>query len=287
MYLKLKHWSKKVLIITILLGIVGCSVISLGYNRLPTIALAQLDTIFDLTDEQSNLVRPELDRWLQWHRTVHLPQYVNKLQRFEKLIIQDLTAKQFCEEFEDIKRFADEAAIQFIPALVPIAKTLTKEQIENWNKYQSKQDEEFIMNFGRGPKGEKINEKRLEKAIDRAEMFYGSLTIQQKEFLAKRLERSVFNVEQVLPERKRRHQEALNAVSLIQKGASPIQTLQTVWRHNQQSLNPTYAEYSNRMLQDGCSQLAELHNKTTKEQRRKAAQKLNGYAKDFQNLIKS
>jgi hypothetical protein len=40
------------------------------------------------------------------------------------------------------------------------------------------------------------------------------------------------------------------------------------------------------MLQDGCSQLSELHNKTTLEQRKKAAQKLNGYRKDFESLIK-
>jgi hypothetical protein len=36
-------------------------------------------------------------------------------------------------------------------------------------------------------------------------MLYGTLSTNQKEALAKRLEKSVFNVEQVLPERKRRH----------------------------------------------------------------------------------
>lgn len=40
------------------------------------------------------------------------------------------------------------------------------------------------------------------------------------------------------------------------------------------------------MLQDGCEQLSEVHNNTTLEQRQNAAQKLNGYRKDFQSLIK-
>jgi hypothetical protein len=232
------------------------------------------------------LARKELDSWLLWHRTTHLPQYVNKLKSYEKLIIQDLTPQQFCKEINVIRSFADEAVIQFLPALVPSAKTLTPKQIENWNKYQSKNDEEFMINFGKGPKGEIINERRFEKTIDRAEMFYGTLSAEQKEWIAKRLEKSAFKAELVLPERKRRHNEAVAAVNLIQKGAQPLQTLKNVWKNNQQSPDPKYANYSEEMLQYGCNFLAELHNKTTAEQRLKAAQKLQGYASDFQSLIK-
>ena len=69
--------------------------------------------------------------------------------------------------------------------------------------------------------------------------------------------------------------------------SSQVQWLQAVWDRNQKSPNPNYAAYSDKMLQDGCSQLSELHNKTTLEQRKKAAQKLNGYRKDFESLLKS
>ena len=232
------------------------------------------------------MARKELDRWLSWYRKTHLLQYAKKLENYEKLIIQDLTAQQFCKEVDVVRIFIDEAVTQFLPALVPIAKTLTPKQIENWNKYQLKNDEEFMVNFGLGPKGEIINERRLEKTIDRAEMFYGTLSAEQKEWIAKRLEKSAFKAELVLPERKRRHNEAVAAVNLIQKGAQPLQTLKNVWKNNQQSPDPKYANYSEEMLQYGCNFLAELHNKTTPEQRLKAAQKLQSYANDFQSLIK-
>ncbi len=120
-----------------------------------------------------------------------------------------------------IRTLTNEAVEKFIPALIPIAQTLNSKQIEKWNKYQEERDKEFIENFGRGEQGEIINEKRLKRAIDRAEMLYGNLTKSQKEALAKRLEKSVFTAEQVLPERKRRHQDALNSVKLIQSGAKP------------------------------------------------------------------
>lgn len=56
-------------------------------------------------------------------------------------------------------------------------------------------------------------------------MFYGTLSVEQKEWIAKRLEKSAFKAELVLPERKRRHNDAIAAVNLIQKGAQPLQTL--------------------------------------------------------------
>ena len=117
-------------------------------------------------------------------------------------------------------------------------------------------------------------------------MFYGPLSKSQKDALEKRLEKSLFNVEQVLPERKRRHADALSAIKQIQSGAKPYPTLKAVWDRNQKSPDKKYEAYSEKMLQDGCSQLSELHNNMSLEQRKKAAQKLNSFRKDFESLIK-
>ena len=281
------QFIKKAFIILIFLVISGCSIVTLGYNRLPLLAIVELDSIFDLNDEQDKLARIELDAWLEWHRKVHLPQYIVKLEQWEKLVLQDLTPAQFCKEVEVIRVFTNEAVEKFIPALIPIAQTLTSKQIERWNKYQEEKDKEFVENFGKGKKGEIINEKRLKRTIKRAEMIYGTLSKSQKDVLTQRLDKSVFTAEQVLPERKRRHQDALIAVNLIKSGEKPYPTLKAVWDRIQKSPNPNYVAYSDNMLQDGCSQLSEVHKNTTLEQRQKAAQKLNGYRIDFESLIKS
>jgi hypothetical protein len=117
-------------------------------------------------------------------------------------------------------------------------------------------------------------------------MFYGTLSKSQKGNFARRLEQSLFTVEQVLPERKRRHVDAQNAVKLVQSGAEPYLTLKAVWDRNQKSPDKKYEAYSEKMLQDGCAQLSELHNNMSLEQRKKAAQKLNGFKKDFESLLK-
>lgn len=278
---------KRFLVIFSSLIIVGCSIVALGYNRLPFLAIFELNSIFDLSDDQDKLARIELNTWLEWHRGSHLPQYIVKLEQWEKLVLQDLTSEQFCKEVDVIRAFTNEAVEKFIPVLTPIVQTLTPKQIEKWNKYQEEKDKEFVENFGKGKKGEIINEKRLKRTIKRAEMIYGTLSKNQKDVLTQRLDKSVFTAEQVLPERKRRHQDALIAVNLIKSGEKPYPTLKAVWDRIQKSPNLNYVAYSDNMLQDSCSQLSEVHNNTTLEQRQKAAQKLNGYRIDFESLIKS
>ena len=93
---------KRFLIILIFLIISGCSLVTLSYNRLPFLALLELDSIFNLNDEQKKLVRPKLDSWLEWHRNNHLPQYISKLKLWEKLVLQDLTPAQFCTEIDTV-----------------------------------------------------------------------------------------------------------------------------------------------------------------------------------------
>ena len=280
------QFFKKTFIILTFVFISSCSIITASYNRLHFLTLLELNSTFDLTDQQSQKVKSILDSWLEWHRSNHLPRYIVKLEEWEKLVLQDLTPAQFCKEVEVIRILTNEAVEKFIPALIPIAETLTPAQIQNWNKYQDERDKEFVENFSKGEKGEIINKKRLERSIDRAEMFYGTLSKSQKDTLERRLEKSLFNVEQVLPERKRRHLDAQNAVKLVQSGAQPYPTLKAVWDRNQKSPDKKYEAYSEKMLQDGCAQLSELHNNMSLEQRKRAAQKLNGFRKDFESLLK-
>lgn len=284
---------KRLAIAILALTLAGCSLITLGYGRLPMLAQWRLGAMFELTTEQSQQVRPQLDSWLAWHRQAHLPQYAAMLQRWQTLAVQDLTPQQVCAEFEPIRAWADEAVQQLLPALVPIATSLTPAQIEHWSRYQTRKDEEFLADFGNiikastnsnGASANGVNAKRLQRAIERAEMFYGPLTAAQRDWLAQRLARSTFDAQRVVQERQRRQADAQDAVQRIQAGANPMLTLQQVWQRNQQSPNPAYAAYSQRMVQDGCVQLAELHNQTTPEQRRMAVQKLQGFERDVLSL---
>jgi len=274
---------KKGLMLFVVLLLTGCSLITLGYGRLPLLVQWRLDAMFELTAEQRRQVRPPLDAWLAWHRQNHLPQYAATLQRWQQLALQDVTPQQVCAEFEPMRTLVDEAVQQMLPALVPIATSLTPIQIAHWSRYQARNDEEFMADFGLASNGT-INPTRLQRAIERTERFYGPLLPEQREWLAQRLGTSTFDAQTVLQERQHRQADAEQAVASIQAGANPLITLQQVWLRSQHSPRPAYAAYSQRMVQDGCEQFAQLHNLTTPEQRGRVVQRLQGFERDVLSL---
>jgi len=176
----------------------------------------------------------------------------------------------------------DEAVQQMLPALVPIATSLTPSQIAHWSRYQARKDEEFMSDFSLA--NGSINPTRLQRAIERTERFYGPLLPEQREWLAQRLATSTFDPQTVLQERQYRQADAEQAVASIQAGANPLITLQQVWLRSQQSPRPAYAAYSQSMVQDGCEQFAQLHNLTTPEQRGRVVQRLQGFERDVLSL---
>ena len=51
---------KRSLAVITIFVITGCSIVNLGYNRLPFLTLLELDSIFNLTDEQKKNSSPRI-----------------------------------------------------------------------------------------------------------------------------------------------------------------------------------------------------------------------------------
>ena len=84
-----------------------------------------------------------------------------------------------------------------------------------------------------------------------------------------------------LAERERRFAWMQDAVRQIQAGADAERSVRAVLAEFFAPSSPSYAAYTQRMVADGCAQLAELHNQTSPEQRRRAVEKLGAFAADF------
>ena len=269
-----------ILALVFLLG--ACSMISVAYHRAPTLMYWRLDTLFDLSGEQSALLRPALQDWHAWHRSTHLPQYANALQQWQTLATQDLTAEQVCQVFDQIRRWAVEAGEQLLPAMADIAPTLSPAQLEHWKRHQAKQTESFIQDFG--PAGV-VSEARHRRAVERAEMIYGRLSPEQREGLRRRMEQGVFDVDMAVAERQARLGDALETVVRIQAGADALDEIRQAWQRTLVSPRDAHRRYTERALSDACSQFADVHNRTTPEQRQRAVQRLQAYERDVLLLV--
>ncbi len=260
-------------------SLVGCSLLSLAYNRLPTIAYWRLDAMLDLNTAQSALVRQELDRWHAWHRREHLPRYAQALAPWQTQVMQDVSPAQVCAAVEQVRQWAREASQQALPLAVRLAPSLSEAQLQHWQRHQAESDAEFRADFV-GSNGT-VAPKRLQRAVERAEMIYGALTAEQRVWWQERLRRSAFDPLRSLAQRQQRFADWTGAVRRIQAGASAETEVQQAWLRVWQPDSPADAAYRDAVQQDGCAQLAELHNRTTPAQRLMAQQKLQSFAADF------
>lgn len=266
-----------------LAALVGaCSMATVAYNRAPTLMYWRIDGIFDLNGEQSALLRPALETWHQWHRAEHLPRYAEELRRWQALSLSDVQPEQVCGALDQVRAWVGEAVDRLMPALADLAPTLSPAQMDHWTRHQNKQNDEFGVEFV--STAGTVSDERFRRAVDRAEMFYGRLTAEQRDWLRTRLSSGAFDPQRVLVERQARHADALSAVQRIQAGAPSEDTLRAVWEGIQRSPRADYRAYSTVAIRDACTQLAELHNRTSVEQRQRALQRLQAFERDVLSL---
>jgi hypothetical protein len=141
------------------------------------------------------------------------------------------------------------------------------------------------------PGRHKSRARRLKKAVERAEQFYGALEDRQVEVLRAFIARSAFDPQRSYAERQRRQQDLLQTLRAVAASGGSAQD----WAPARQAVHgfilralhspdPAYASYLEREIQDNCKAFAELHNSTSPEQRARAAKRLRAYERDAREL---
>ena len=282
---------------TLLLG--ACSATRVAYNQAPNFAFWWLDGYVDFTDEQSPQARADLDSFFAWHRGAELPLYAQRLAQWQALAQKDISAEQACREFEAVRgsfqRMSDRGAVP----LAALALQLTPAQLDHMKRHQTKGDDKFEKDFLRGSPAERL-ERRLERAIDRYETLYGTLTEAQRQQLGAGLQRSAWDPQRTQAERQRRQASMLQTIREVQashaaafaaNGARtpPPEAVTALRGWSERLVNsptPGYAAYSAVLVKDGCTQFATLHNSTSAEQRAHAVGVLKGYEEDMRALAR-
>lgn len=260
----------------------GCSIFTVAYNRMPTLAYWRLDSAISLTAEQQPWVRDSLTALHEWHRRDQLARYADTLQAWQNLAQGPLNADQVCRQFATLQTMAAEVFEQSLPLLGRLAASLSDEQIGNLQRYHAKQNEEFAQDFVSSTGA--VTAERQKRSLRRAEMLYGTLEAQQRDWLLQSLVDGGFDASRTLAERQRRQADVLDAIRQIRSGAAPEPVLRAVWARTQSSPDPAYLAYAQQWRQQACIQFAGLHNQMRPEQKAHAVSTLGGFERDFTTL---
>ena len=278
-------------IIAVLCGVLsltaGCSALRIGYGTAPDLVYWWLDRYADFNDTQTPRVREALAQWFAWHRRTQLPDYAALLTRAQAEVLADTTAARVCAWQTELIQRADTAFDRIAPAAAEIALSITPEQIVNIERRYAKTNTEFRDDFLQ-PDPAKRAAANLKRTVERAEMLYGTLDSGQRARMGAALARSPFDAELWLTERRLRQQDALQMLNRLIKDKLPRDQAQAALRayidRVERSPHEAYRRYSERLMEFNCAFAATLHNGTSAEQRRTAAQNLAGWTGDLRSI---
>lgn len=265
----------------------ACSAVKIAYDQAPTLAHLYLDGFMDFGDAQSVQVKVDLAKLQAWHRQTQLPDYIDLLQKTQPKMLQDITDKQACEIFADVRQKALGILDQAEPAALEIAATFTPRQLSAMERKFAKGNATWREDFLDGS-AKNLAEKRQKSIIKRSEMLYGSVNSEQRSLIALQVDKSQFKAPLTYGERQRRQKDTLQTLAKITANPQDLNGTRREMRGllNRSIASPdaAYRSYQERAIEDGCANFAELHNTTTGDQRKKAVRVLAGYEQDLKVL---
>ncbi len=265
----------------------ACSAIRLAYNNLPELSYWWLDGYLDFDGSQTPKVRDDLARLLEWHRRNELPKIAALLQEAEALAPGDITPVQACAMTDRIRDRLLAVSERAEPAGTELALSLGEAQLQQLERKYAKNNADYRKDWlDRSPA--RVQEKRYDQFLDRFEDFYGRLSPEQRELLRQQVAQSVFDPKLQDVERRKRQQEALVLLrGFVANRTPPAEARAALHAYLQRIADPPpgpWREQQQALLQEGCRNLAALHNGTSAAQRAQAVKRLQGYREDLRQL---
>ena len=267
----------------------ACSAIKLGYQQLPTLSYWWLDSTVSFSSAQTPVAKEAIDKLYQWHRREELAGYGEVLQRIGQLSTGPVQADQVCSVATEVQARMDVLMRQAVVQAAPVVLALGPRQLSHIARQFENKNEEWEKEWLQGDAQARLD-RRLDKAVNRFNSFYGELNPAQIGLLKAQLAQSPWTAEWGRRDRQRRQQDLLSTLQRVaQSGMTPAQAEAQLWGVWQRWLAPTDAAQRNvlqSLSQRACENLAQLHNTTTPEQRVRVARRLRAYERDIQDLTR-
>ena len=174
----LKKLPKIILFLGLLFFIAGCSSAKLFYSYGDSIVSWQLDSYFDLTNEQEEWVEERMRLHLEWHHNEELPRYRRFLLDIQKSAKDGLTMSELDEGFYRFGTKVDRIFERLIPDAVLFLSEISPEQINNLELVMDEENEEMMK---RMENQQELIQERHENFWDQMEDWFGEFSISQRE----------------------------------------------------------------------------------------------------------
>lgn len=267
-------------------SLASCAAMKIGYNNADTLALLQLDGYLDLTDEQEQTVKEQVNALLVWHRTTQLRDYVALIDKTRAKLGGRISTADVMDFNQQLNARMMTAADKAAPDIAHLALSLSPEQIDRAAKKTANDATKARREFVRLEKDS--GAERAKKYGERAESWFGKLTDEQKEIIRSSLANRPTDATWWIDERERRQREFLSLLRKIQADRPTEEVaarwLRTYFTHLNVAPDAERRARAESYRRGSAELIAQLINHATPEQRAALDKKLNDYAQDFKAL---
>ena len=202
-------------LIVLMTVLASCSSLKLAYNNGDTLLYWWLNGYVDLTSEQKDTVKDDIDRLFQWHRKTQLQDYIQILQTAQRQLTAGPTQTDLQNDYDDIKKRTEALLLKATPELAELTRSLQPEQIATLERKFAANNSEFRKKNMRGDK-EAQQRYRFKKSMEQFELWFGSFTDEQEAQIRKASDARPLNNEIWLDERTRRQNNILALARKVQ-----------------------------------------------------------------------
>lgn len=193
----------------------GCSSLKLAYNNGDTLLYWWLNGYVDLTSEQKDTVKDDIDRLFQWHRKTQLQDYIQILQTAQRQLTAGPSQADLQNDYDDVKKRTEALLLKATPELAELTRSLQPEQIATLERKFAANNSEFRKKNMRGDK-EAQQRYRFKKSMEQFELWFGNFTHDQEAQIRKASDARPLNNEIWLDERTRRQNNILALARKVQ-----------------------------------------------------------------------
>ena len=275
----MKNTALRLLAVVGALALAGCSATRIAYDNAGTVIRFMASSYLDLDSAQSEVLKPRVARFHQWHRTNELPVYAALLRSASSRAANGITAEDVSWGLGNLRARYRRLAAKAVEDAAPVLATLRPAQLAVLERKFAENNEKYAKEFL--PDDEK---KRLraqgKRMLERLRDFAGDLTPEQEARIGRFVAAHERHVALRFEDRQRLQREF---VALLKQHREPQELggqLAEMFTQPEARRSEEFLREDKRWDEDFAQLIVELDRSLSPVQRAHVVRRLSDYAED-------
>lgn len=261
----------------------SCTAIKFAYNNAEgVIRLAAWDYL-DLEDEQEDAYKLQIAKYMDWHRREEMPVYARLAGEAADRLARRISADDVTWAIAQGRTRYRAAAARAARESAPVLATLTESQLAVLRKRLTRSNLKFEKEFLAGDESRR-HKARRKRMIGNIEDWTGDLTTAQEARVDKFVRDHPRSSERRYAERLRWQAELLGVLRANRDPEALAAKLVLLFSEPERGRSEEYTVATRRWEADLAQMMVELDATLSAEQRRRAINRIAGFASDFRDL---